>query len=83
MAKITTVRLADPLKERALAYAEGLGISLNALMAVALKDYLDTRERRPKEAQPQVKVSATIPKVGRNERCPCGSGKKYKLCHGR
>lgn len=23
------------------------------------------------------------PKVGRNERCPCGSGKKYKKCHGR
>ncbi|MEX0617436.1 MAG: preprotein translocase subunit SecA [Pseudohongiellaceae bacterium] len=22
-------------------------------------------------------------KVGRNEPCPCGSGKKYKLCHGR
>lgn len=22
-------------------------------------------------------------KVGRNERCPCGSGKKYKRCHGR
>lgn len=22
-------------------------------------------------------------KVGRNERCPCGSGKKYKQCHGR
>jgi preprotein translocase subunit SecA len=21
-------------------------------------------------------------KVGRNERCPCGSGKKYKHCHG-
>ena len=21
-------------------------------------------------------------KVGRNERCPCGSGKKYKKCHG-
>jgi uncharacterized protein YecA (UPF0149 family) len=20
------------------------------------------------------------PKVGRNEKCPCGSGKKYKLC---
>lgn len=24
-----------------------------------------------------------IPKVGRNEPCPCGSGKKYKHCHGR
>lgn len=23
-----------------------------------------------------------IPKVGRNEPCPCGSGKKYKRCHG-
>ena len=22
------------------------------------------------------------PKVGRNDPCPCGSGKKYKLCHG-
>jgi len=24
-----------------------------------------------------------IPKVGRNQPCPCGSGKKYKRCHGR
>ena len=24
-----------------------------------------------------------VPKVGRNEPCPCGSGKKYKACHGR
>lgn len=22
-------------------------------------------------------------KIGRNEQCPCGSGKKYKFCHGR
>jgi preprotein translocase subunit SecA len=22
------------------------------------------------------------PKVGRNDMCPCGSGKKYKNCHG-
>ena len=24
-----------------------------------------------------------VPRVGRNEPCPCGSGKKYKQCHGR
>jgi hypothetical protein len=24
----------------------------------------------------------TVMKVGRNERCPCGSGRKYKHCHG-
>ena len=23
-----------------------------------------------------------LPKVGRNDPCPCGSGKKYKQCHG-
>jgi preprotein translocase subunit SecA len=23
------------------------------------------------------------PKVGRNDPCPCGSGKKFKQCHGR
>ena len=27
--------------------------------------------------------SQEYPKVGRNEPCPCGSGKKYKQCHGR
>jgi len=26
---------------------------------------------------------SSVPKVGRNEPCPCGSGKKYKKCHGR
>ena len=26
--------------------------------------------------------SDSTPKVGRNERCPCGSGLKYKYCHG-
>lgn len=28
-------------------------------------------------------VVRTMPKVGRNDPCPCGSGKKYKHCHGR
>jgi preprotein translocase subunit SecA len=27
-------------------------------------------------------VVAEVPRVGRNEPCPCGSGKKYKHCHG-
>lgn len=28
------------------------------------------------------KKSNSVPKVGRNDLCPCGSGKKYKKCHG-
>ena len=27
-------------------------------------------------------VAAEVPRVGRNDPCPCGSGKKYKQCHG-
>ena len=32
-------------------------------------------------ADPQT-FAAQVPAVGRNEPCPCGSGKKYKHCHG-
>jgi preprotein translocase subunit SecA len=28
-------------------------------------------------------VRNLVPKVGRNDPCPCGSGKKYKQCHGK
>ena len=35
--------------------------------------------RRPGEQQGTV---VALAKVGRNEPCPCGSGKKYKKCHG-
>jgi len=44
---------------------------------------LEARERRVEVA---VKMAAqpkeVATKVGRNERCPCGSGLKYKHCHG-
>ena len=39
-------------------------------------------EEQPATAAPQTFTRAQ-PKVGRNEPCPCGSGKKYKQCHGK
>ncbi len=30
-----------------------------------------------------VTFGGDVPKVGRNDPCPCGSGKKYKACHGK
>ncbi len=35
------------------------------------------------EAQPATTVKREGEKVGRNDPCPCGSGKKYKRCHGK
>jgi preprotein translocase subunit SecA len=37
-------------------------------------------DERPRPKQET--VVRTQPKVGRNDPCPCGSGKKYKKCHG-
>jgi preprotein translocase subunit SecA len=34
------------------------------------------------DEEPSKPVHRDAPKVGRNEMCPCGSGKKYKRCHG-
>ncbi|MFT4636433.1 MAG: preprotein translocase subunit SecA [Arenicella sp.] len=33
--------------------------------------------------QESTTFTRSAPKVGRNEACPCGSGKKYKQCHGK
>ena len=39
-----------------------------------------TAEAEEQRQQPMVNA---MPKVGRNDPCPCGSGKKYKQCHGK
>jgi len=44
-------------------------------LVIAVMDIADvTRPRRP--------TNRETPKVGRNDLCPCGSGRKFKLCHG-
>ena len=40
---------------------------------------VDEESRRRQQAIP----AHAMPRVGRNDPCPCGSGKKYKLCHGK
>jgi preprotein translocase subunit SecA len=47
-----------------------------ANVALGLAPTQEVRERDPNDP-------ATWGKVGRNEPCPCGSGKKFKHCHGR
>jgi preprotein translocase subunit SecA len=40
--------------------------------------FVGSGDAAPEKPQPV----RTAKKVGRNEPCPCGSGKKYKKCHG-
>ena len=41
------------------------------------------QEYAPAEEQHRPEPVRVGPKVGRNDPCPCGSGKKYKACHGK
>ena len=62
-----------------------------SLLQAAQESQDDLRQGRIPEYSPldSAEVSRTPParpagaKVGRNEPCPCGSGKKYKHCHGK
>ncbi len=37
----------------------------------------------PRGEQAKPMPAKAAPRIGRNDPCPCGSGKKYKNCHGR
>jgi preprotein translocase subunit SecA len=39
-------------------------------------------QERAEASGRNIQVKRIEPKVGRNDPCPCGSGKKYKKCHG-
>ena len=51
--------------------------------AVAYQERLDTAgyQRVQRDRGKGVELRRDTPKVGRNDPCPCGSGKKYKHCH--
>ncbi len=54
--------------------------------ALANMQFRHQGSAEPSEQRQQAAVQPFVreqPKVGRNEPCPCGSGKKYKHCHGR
>ncbi|MDO8697336.1 MAG: SEC-C metal-binding domain-containing protein, partial [Pseudomonas sp.] len=79
------VRQNDPAEEEARARheAEELAKRMQFVHAAApgleLPEVDESQADESSEALVQVRNE---PKVGRNEACPCGSGKKYKHCHG-
>ena len=55
----------------------------NAMAASGEAQSAEPGMAEPETRQPQAPFVRQGRKVGRNEPCPCGSGKKYKQCHGR
>ncbi|OCX92395.1 MAG: preprotein translocase subunit SecA [Pseudomonas sp. CO183] len=79
------VRREDPAEEEARLRREAEELAKRMQFQHAEVSALDQPEEEP-EVEGQADVAATPvrtePKIGRNEPCPCGSGKKYKHCHG-
>ncbi len=50
---------------------------------MAARQAIQARAAENAHAQSSIQIVRSTPKVGRNDPCPCGSGKKYKNCCGR
>ena len=77
----------DPLsefKKEAFVLFEGLLLKIkNDLIKFLLNlNIVVSNEKKSENNQEEIKESKSEKKVGRNEKCPCGSGKKFKHCHG-
>ncbi|MCG9581611.1 preprotein translocase subunit SecA [Vibrio tubiashii] len=69
----------ERMEEQRRAQAEEAARRAQAQHASAQSQLADGEEEAEGAHQPMVREER---KVGRNEPCPCGSGKKYKQCHG-
>ena len=77
----------DPLsefKKEAFILFEGLLMKIkNDLIKFLLNlNIVVSNEETNKKNQNEIQQANSEKKVGRNEKCPCGSGKKFKYCHG-
>ncbi|MEI9886045.1 MAG: UPF0149 family protein [Rhizomicrobium sp.] len=62
---------------------EALRVQASDALAQAVIDIADFWQQKNKPPPAGAVPVRTTPKIGRNEPCPCGSGKKYKKCCGR
>lgn len=89
------LRLPAAMRDDAATLAEAMGLSLNAYIVLAVSNANNYRALQVTKhsrnvsrassrlSRPAVPAAVTVPKVGANQPCPCGSGEKYKRCHGR
>ena len=77
----------DPLsefKKEAFVLFEGLlnKIKIDVVKLLLNLNIIVSSTEENKKEKIENKFKNEFQKVGRNEKCPCGSGKKFKYCHG-
>ena len=73
-------RASDNEPRRRQRYSEGRGDAVAAAAAAQRQAGMGASQAGRGPVAP---IRNDGPKIGRNDPCPCGSGKKYKNCHGR
>ncbi len=76
----------DPLsefKKEAFALFEGLLLKIKNDLIKFLLNLNIVVSNEGENTREEIKENKPEKKVGRNEKCPCGSGKKFKHCHGK
>ena len=76
----------DPLsefKKEAFVLFEGLLYKIKKdLIKLLLNLNITVSSKENTKEKSKVQKKEDFKKIGRNEKCPCGSGKKFKHCHG-
>ncbi|HCJ52630.1 MAG TPA: preprotein translocase subunit SecA [Candidatus Kerfeldbacteria bacterium] len=75
--KIAQIKKAEARTPVTQAFEQGTQISKSSATQFQNSTTLPAQESTTQQQ------NSSVPKVGRNDPCPCGSGKKYKKCHGR
>lgn len=57
-----------------------LEIEKGVMERAAMEEKMKYQHLNKKERYAEIQPVRTEPKIGRNEKCPCGSNKKYKNC---
>jgi preprotein translocase subunit SecA len=92
VAELEAARRNEAARPMEFQHAESAAATADAEAAIAVDAAVaDGAAPAPRRALPTAAAAASVqpetfvrelPKVGRNDPCPCGSGKKYKQCHG-
>ncbi|USN54056.1 MAG: preprotein translocase subunit SecA [Candidatus Nomurabacteria bacterium] len=78
MSQTQNIAQATPMQRRVLTMTAPAKVQQDAKSAFSPSDPNTPAAKAPSAQE----TTNALPKVGRNDLCPCGSGKKYKKCHG-
>ncbi|MBA4502449.1 preprotein translocase subunit SecA [Marinobacterium sp. 3-1745] len=73
----------ERMEEERRAQAERQQMNYEHAQGSAMGEQSSSEGEADEQADNAEPFKRETPKVGRNEPCPCGSGKKYKQCHGK